>query len=80
MAARSRHRAPTGKGYRWQFLDSALQEKVRNSCGNRAVNKRIYEKSLDGAETISFGGARCGICFYVYFRPFKTFLLIHGDL
>ncbi len=43
-----------------KYSDSALQEKVRNSCGNRAVNKRIYEKSLDGAETISFGGARCG--------------------
>jgi len=44
----------------YKYSDSALQEKVRNSCGNRAVNKRIYEKSLDGAETISFGGTRCG--------------------
>ena len=44
----------------YKYSDSALLEKTAKSFGNRAVNKRVYEKGLDGAEAISFGGAQCG--------------------
>lgn len=45
---------------RCEYLNRALLEKFRKPYGNRMVNKRIYEKSLDGAKAISFGGAQCG--------------------
>ena len=40
------------------FFNVLYSRNTQNLCGNRAVNKRTYGK-VDGAETISFGGARC---------------------
>lgn len=58
------------ENFPYKYSDSALLEKRKN----RAVNKRTFEKNPDGVETISFGGARCGL----FHARFVSLDLIEG--